>query len=85
MQLFALSPERAVISERQRLLSILRHLISLTRDRRLTLPLAREVNALKRVIRLARDEGGLACILAVVCDLEVSIQVCRIKALIVAR
>lgn len=78
-QLFASSPERAVISEQQRLLSILRHLMRLTQGHHLTLPLAREVNALKRVLHLAREQGGLAFILAVVCDLEVPIEVCCMK------
>lgn len=68
-------PSYEVVAEEQRLLSILQQLIDMTRNRQLGSSLAREVNAVRAILREARRQGGLDSILAVVSSLEVPIQV----------
>ena len=56
-------------------MDILRRLIETTRDYHLAMPLAGEVNAIKIVLRHAREEGGLDFVLATIRVLEIPIEV----------
>lgn len=67
--------EVLVIEEKQRLLRVLQRLIRTTTGRRFEPPLAGEVEALKVIIRQAREEGGLDCVLSLVGSLEMSVKV----------
>lgn len=62
--------------ERRRLLAVLQYLIHRTQNlQQLGALLAREVIALKMVVRRAREEGGLDSVVSVVCLLEPQIMV----------
>ena len=63
------------MDEKERLMDILRRLIETTRDHHLAMPLAGEVNAIKIVLRHAREEGGLDFVLATIRVLEIPIEV----------
>ena len=58
-------------------MKILQNLMKTTRNHHLQLPLAREVNALKIILKQAWQEGNLNFVLLVVRILERQIQVCR--------
>ena len=56
-------------------MDILCRLIETTQDHHLVMPLAGEVNAIKIVLRQAREEGGLDFVLATIHVLEIPIEV----------